>query len=173
MFVDLSGDAPGNAGAGSALVAAPPPTEWRAPFAEKSGHNSAKELWLRSELERCTPQHSEPPLHRPKSQIRQVGLWAGLSGFPVHITPMCTSSNENFPGSFLNGRQDSVVAHAIFPKFSEAEALESFTDAVRVVQQCNALVQESKNGPCHLRIKPAEFPTCGEVKLNAPYHVLS
>jgi hypothetical protein len=54
-------------------------------------------------------------------------------------------------------RDEPVITHAVFPELSKLRAVQSLSDAARIVQLGDSLMKELQDAPGLLRVEFAEF----------------
>ncbi|MGA7225298.1 MAG: hypothetical protein WA603_17085 [Candidatus Acidiferrales bacterium] len=65
---------------------------------------------------------------------------------------------------------ESIVAYAVFPEFTEERAVQGLTDAAWVIEAGYSGVEETQDAAAMLRVEFAEFPVNGRRKFNGVGH---
>ena len=75
----------------------------------------------------------------------------------IHLAPVPDPQHENQHQFVLDGADEPIIADAILPELAEFGAVQSLSDAARVVQLGNSLMKKLQNAPCDLRIQLIEL----------------
>ena len=98
---------------------------------------------------------------RKRGQAWQVRARALAGNLPIHLPPIAYPHNEDSQGIVLDGTDNSVVSHAVFPEDAKARPLQRITNAARVVQYSNTFKQELKYPFGVLLIELVKLPIYG------------
>jgi hypothetical protein len=71
----------------------------------------------------------------------------------VDFAPIANPYHENANGYVLDGADDPIIAHAVFPKFSQPGAFEGFPNAARIIQTRYPIMKHDKDALRDLRIE--------------------
>jgi len=91
----------------------------------------------------------------------------------IDFLAVAHAENEHDEAIIFDLADKPVIAHTVFPELPEPRAVQRFSEAARIVEFRNALMQELQDSFPVLRVELAEFPIRRLGQFNVPGHDVS